>query len=208
MQPSAYRPGHGYASTPTQNRRNDPSMLDEEALINGCIRGERAMQRALYERFSRKMLVVCMRYSKGRQEAEDILQDSFIKVFDHIRNFRRECPLEGWVRRIVVNTALNHNRSKLYLYPALDLEDVETTVDENLTLADIHFEELLALVQKLAPRYQIVFNLFAIEGYSHKEIAAMLDISEGTSKSQYARARVILQQMIAEKQKVNYERFK
>ena len=183
-------------------------MLDEEALINGCIRGERAMQRALYERFSRKMLVVCMRYSKGRQEAEDILQDSFIKVFDHIRNFRRECPLEGWIRRIVVNTALNHNRSKLYLYPALDLEDVETTVDENLTLADIHFEELLALVQQLAPRYQIVFNLFAIEGYSHKEIAAMLDISEGTSKSQYARARVILQQKIAEKQKVNYERFK
>jgi RNA polymerase sigma-70 factor (ECF subfamily) len=85
---------------------------------------------------------------------------------------------------------------------------VETTVDENLTLADIHFEELLAMVQQLAPRYQIVFNLFAIEGYSHKEIAAMLDISEGTSKSQYARARMILQQMIAEKQRVNYERFK
>ena len=183
-------------------------MLDEEALINGCIRGERGVQRALYERFSRKMLVVCMRYSKGRQEAEDILQDAFIKVFDHIKHFRRECPLEGWIRRIVVNTALNHNRSKLYLYPALDLEDVETTVDENLTLADIHFEELLAMVQQLAPRYQIVFNLFAIEGYSHKEIAAMLEISEGTSKSQYARARMILQQKIAEKQRVNYERFK
>jgi RNA polymerase sigma-70 factor (ECF subfamily) len=183
-------------------------MLDEEALIEGCIRGERAVQRTLYERFSRKMLVVCMRYSKGRQEAEDILQESFIKVFEHIRHFRRECPLEGWIRRIVVNTALNHNRSKLYLYPALDLEDVETAVDENLTLADIHFEELLAMVQQLAPRYQIVFNLFAIEGYSHKEIAEMLDISEGTSKSQYARARMILQQMIAEKQRVNYERFK
>jgi RNA polymerase sigma-70 factor (ECF subfamily) len=183
-------------------------MLDEEALINGCIRGERGTQRALYERFSRKMLVVCMRYSKGRQEAEDILQDAFIKVFDNIKHFRHECPLEGWIRRIVVNTALNHNRSKLYLYPALDLEDVETTVDENLTLADIHFEELMAMVQQLAPRYQIVFNLFAIEGYSHKEIATMLDISEGTSKSQYARARMILQQMIAEKQRVNYERFK
>jgi RNA polymerase sigma-70 factor (ECF subfamily) len=183
-------------------------MPDEEALIEGCIRGERVMQRALYERFSRKMLVVCMRYSKSRQEAEDILQEAFIKVFDHIKTFRRECPLEGWIRRIVVNTALNHNRSKLYMYPALDLEDIEHTVDENLTLADFHFEELMTMVQQLAPRYQIVFNLFAIEGYSHKEIAGMLDITEGTSKSQYARARMILQQTIAEKQRVNYERFK
>jgi len=183
-------------------------MLDEAALIEGCVRGERVMQRALYERFSQKMLVVCLRYAKGRQEAEDILQEAFIKVFDHIKHFRRECPLEGWIRRIVVNTALNQNRSKLYLYPALDLEDVETTVDENLTLADMHFEELLAIVQQLAPRYQIVFNLFAIEGYAHKEIAEMLDVSEGTSKSQYARARMILQQIITEKQRVNYERFK
>lgn len=190
------------------HKNHNPGMLDEEALIEGCIRGERVKQRALYERFSKRMLVVCMRYSKSRQEAEDILQESFIKIFDHIKTFRRECPLEGWVRRIVVNTALNHNRSKLYLYPALDLEDVEHTVDENLTLADFHYEELLAMVQQLAPRYQIVFNLFAIEGYAHKEIAGMLDISEGTSKSQYSRARMILQQMIAEKQRVNYERFK
>ncbi len=183
-------------------------MLDEEALIDGCIRGDRATQRTLYERFCRKMLVVCLRYSKGQQEAEDILQEAFIKVFDHIRHFRRECPLEGWIRRIVVNTALNHNRSKLYLYPALDLEEVEQAVDENTTLAGLHFEELLAMVQQLAPRYQVVFNLYAIEGYSHREIAELLDISEGTSKSQFARSRVILQQMIAEKQKVNYEKFK
>lgn len=183
-------------------------MLDEEALIDGCIRGERVMQRTLYERFCRKMLVVCLRYSKSKQEAEDILQESFIKIFDHIKHFRRECPLEGWIRRIVVNTALNYNRSKLYLYPALDLEDVEHTVEENLTLADFHFEELLAMIRQLAPRYQMVFNLFAIEGYTHKEIAEMLNISEGTSKSQYSRARMILQQMIAEKQRVNYEGLK
>ncbi len=183
-------------------------MLDEEAMINGCIRADRAAQRALYEHFCRKMLVVCLRYSKSQQEAEDILQEAFIKIFDHIKHFRRECPLEGWIRRIIVNTALNYNRSKLYLYPALDLDDIEQPVDESITLADFHFEELLAMVQQLAPRYQVVFNLYAIEGYSHREISQLLDISEGTSKSQYARARVILQQMITEKQKVNYEKFK
>ncbi len=103
---------------------------------------------------------------KSQQEAEDILQEAFIKIFDHIKHFRRECPLEGWIRRIIVNTALNYNRSKLYLYPALDLDDIEQPVDESITLADFHFEELLAMVQQLAPRYQVVFNLYAIEGYS------------------------------------------
>ncbi len=182
-------------------------MFNEEDIIAGCIKGDRTKQRMLYERFSRKMLVVCLRYSKSQLEAEDILQESFIKIFEHIKTFRRECPLEGWIKRIVVNTALKHNRSKLYMYPAIDLEDIEYKSDENMSLAEFNLQELLAMIRELAPRYQIVFNLYAIEGYQHKEIAEMLNITEGTSKSQYARARAILQQMIENKQRINYERY-
>lgn len=179
----------------------------EEDLINGCIKGDRTRQKMLYERFCKRMLAICLRYSKGQQEAEDILQESFIKVFDHIKTFRRECPLEQWIKRIVINTALKHNRSKLYIYPAIDIEELENTADEGLTLSEFNFKELLEMIQQLAPRYQVVFNLYAIEGYQHKEIAHMLGITEGTSKSQYARARAILQQMIVERKKINYERY-
>jgi RNA polymerase sigma factor (sigma-70 family) len=182
-------------------------MQSDEELIVGCTKGDRISQRRLYERFCKRMLVVSLRYSKGRQEAEDILQEAFIKVFTNIGTFRRECPLEQWIKRIVIYTALKHNRSKLYMYPALDLEDVTHTVNENVTLAEYNFNELLEMIQQLAPRYQIVFNLFAIEGYQHKEIAEMLGITEGTSKSQYARARMLLQQMIQERKRINYERY-
>lgn len=182
-------------------------MQFEEELITGCVRGDRAKQRLLYEQYARRMLVVCLRYSKSHPEAEDILQESFIKIFDHINTFRRECPLEQWMKRIVINTALKHNRSKLYLYPSLDIEDIAHIPDESLTIADLHFKELLEMIQQLAPRYQVVFNLYAIEGYLHKEIASMLGITEGTSKSQYARARMLLQQMIIERKRVNYERY-
>jgi RNA polymerase sigma-70 factor (ECF subfamily) len=181
--------------------------ISEEELINGCIKGDRKKQKLLYERFCKRMLVVCLRYSKAQQEAEDILQESFIKIFDHIKTFRKECPLEQWIKRIVINTALKHNRSKLYMYPALDVEDLEKPVNENVTLSEFHFNELLEMIRQLAPRYQVVFNLYAIEGYQHKEIAEMLGISEGTSKSQFARARAILQGMIVEKKRVNYERY-
>jgi RNA polymerase sigma-70 factor (ECF subfamily) len=181
--------------------------FSDEELINGCIKGDRLMQKMLYERFCKRMLAICLRYSKAQQEAEDILQESFIKIFDHIKTFRRECPLEQWIKRIVINTALKHNRSKLYMYPALDIEDLERPVEENIVLADFHYNELLAMIQQLAPRYQVVFNLYAIEGFQHKEIASMLGITEGTSKSQFARARVLLQQMIVEKKRVNYERY-
>jgi RNA polymerase sigma-70 factor (ECF subfamily) len=179
----------------------------EEELLNGCVKGDRLMQKLLYERFCKRMLAICLRYSKAQQEAEDILQESFIKVFEHIKSFRKECPLEQWIKRIVINTALKHNRSKLYMYPALDIEDLERPIDENITLSDFHYNELLAMIQQLAPRYQVVFNLYAIEGFQHKEIASMLGITEGTSKSQFARARALLQQMIVEKKRVNYERY-
>jgi len=171
-------------------------MISEEDLITGCCKNDRTFQRHLYEKYSRRMYVVCLRYTKNQLEAEDILQESFIKVFENIKKFRRECPLEAWIKRIVINTALKNNRSKLYLHPAVDVEHVEEDFNEEITLSNYNYRELLELIRQLPPRYQIVFNLYAIEGFQHKEIAEMLGTTEGTSKSQYSRARVILQKIV------------
>lgn len=172
-------------------------MQNEQKLIAGCQKGKRSAQKQLYEMYSNSMFVVSLRYAKGRLEAEDILQESFIKVFEKIKNFRGECPLEFWIKRIVINTALNHERSKLYQYPSYDVADMDNQLpDTEVTLSNYNFKELLAMVQQLPDRCQVVFNLYAIEGYQHKEIAEMLKITEGTSKSQYARAKLLLQEMI------------
>jgi RNA polymerase sigma factor (sigma-70 family) len=172
-------------------------LLSEDELIAGCLKGRSKAQEQLYESFSRRMLVVCMRYSKARQDAEDILQEAFIKVFKNLHTFRRDCPLEAWIKRIVVFTALKHNRSKWHQQPAEDVYQLAEDLDpvEN-PLSQYHFQELLGMIQKLPVRCQLVFNLYAIEGYQHNEIAQMLEISEGTSKSQYARARQLLQSML------------
>ena len=170
-------------------------MLKEQELINGCKKGERGFQKALYDLYCRKMLVVCLRYSKTTAEAEDILQEGFVKVFQGLSNFRNESKLETWITRIMVNTALNFQRRKLYLFPMVDVEEIDLPEDE-ISMSGVHFTQLLEMVQSLPQGCQIVFNLFAIEGYNHKEIAEMLGISEGTSKSQYSRARVLLQQKL------------
>lgn len=167
-------------------------MLTENELIEGCRKGDRAYQKALYDRYCRKMMVVCLRYSKATLEAEDILQEGFVKVFQGIKDFRQEAKLETWITRIMVNTALNSQRKKLYLYPMVDVEEINLPTDE-VSLSGIHFSQLLEMIQTLPQGCQIVFNMFAIEGFSHKEIGEMLSISEGTSKSQYARARSLLQ---------------
>lgn len=167
-------------------------MLTEPELIEGCRKGNRASQKALYDRFCKKMMVVCLRYSKSIQEAEDILQEGFVKVFHGLEGFRQDAKLETWMTRIIVNTALNHHRKKLYLFPMVDIETINLPQSE-VSLSGLHFTQLLEMVQALPQGCQIVFNLFGIEGYSHKEIAEMLGISEGTSKSQYARAKSLLQ---------------
>jgi RNA polymerase sigma-70 factor, ECF subfamily len=167
-------------------------MLNEQELIEGCRGGNSSFQKALYELYCRKMLVVCLRYSKTTAEAEDILQEGFIKVFQGIKDFRQESKLETWITRIMVNTALNQQRKKLYLFPMVDVHDLDLVEDE-VSISDIHFTQLLEMIQSLPHGCQAVFNLFAIEGYNHKEIADLLGISEGTSKSQYARARNLMQ---------------
>lgn len=172
--------------------QNAHTLLSEQELIEGCRSGDRSSQRALYERYSWKMLVVCLRYSKTTAEAEDILQEGFVKVFHALKDFRQESKLETWITRIMVNTALNSQRKKLYLYPMVDVQEIDLPEDE-VSISGIHFSQLLEMIQSLPQGCQVVFNLFAIEGYNHKEIGEMLGISEGTSKSQYARARSLLQ---------------
>ncbi len=179
-------------------------MESEKALIQGCQNGDRLAQRKLYDCYAGQMLAISKRYSKSDLEAEDILQESFIKVFNKIDTFRGDSSLFFWIKRIVINTALNHQRSKLYAKPMTDVTVVPMHVDSEIVLADFHFEELIAMIQELPDGCQLIFNLYAIEGYPHKEIAQMLKISEGTSKSQYARARSLLQEKLLKEKRVTY----
>lgn len=172
------------------------SKSDEEKLIDGCIAGKREMQHHLYDLYSRKMMAVCLRYAPTTFEAEDIMQDAFVKVFNKLHTFKRDCPVEFWIRRIVVNTALKHLRSKQLLTVSHEAEEMANLSSGEVNLSGYTMDELMAMIQSLAPRYRMVFNLYAIEGYNHKEIGEMLGISEGTSKSQYSRARAILQSML------------
>jgi RNA polymerase sigma-70 factor (ECF subfamily) len=170
--------------------------ITESDLINGCIEGNRRMQEELYRRFSPRMYAVCLRYAGNAEEAEDILQEGFIKVFKKLDSFRSEGSFEGWVRRIFVNTAIEHFRRKRYLMPVTEKE--ENTIEGKYisVLDELAEKDILALVQELSPGYRTVFNMYVVEGYTHKEIADMLGISEGTSKSQLSRAKVILQDMV------------
>lgn len=145
--------------------------------------------------------MVCLRYAPTTFEAEDIVQEGFVKVFSNIQNFKRDCPLEFWIRRIIINTALKHLRQKSLLTVSHETEEVENVSSGDYNLNDYSMDELLSVIQSLAPRYRMVFNLYAIEGYNHKEIGEMLDISEGTSKSQYSRARALLQSMLVRQNK-------
>lgn len=172
--------------------------LDEKQIIKGCIKSQRKAQEALYKRFSAQMFAVCLRYAKGQQEAEDVLQEAFIKVFKQIENFRAESSLGYWIKRIVINTALNAERGKLYLYPMIDVNEINQTEDESLRMTDYTMEELMTLIKMLPDSCRAIFNLRAIEGYKHQEIADMLGISDGTSKSQYARARQLLMEQMKE----------
>jgi RNA polymerase sigma-70 factor (ECF subfamily) len=170
----------------------------ETQLIQACLRNDRNAQRKLYNAYAGRMLVVCIRYVQNQTEAEDILQEAFIKIFQNLDKFRFESTLGAWIKRIVVNTAINQIRSQQHFQNMDDVQDYENQVSDNhANIEGIHFQELIEMIQKLPKGCQAVFNLFAIEGYKHHEIAEMLNITEGTSKSQYSRARVILQRILS-----------
>lgn len=167
-------------------------MHREQELVKACVKGDRAAQKALYEHYCRKMMVVCQRYAKSSPEAEDALQEGFLKVFSSLKSFRGDSALSTWITRIMINTALNGQRQKLYLLPMVDITEVVLPENEEISLASFNLSELIGMIQSLPDGCRLVFNLFAIEGYNHKEIAGMLGISEGTSKSQYSRAKSLL----------------
>ncbi len=171
-------------------------IIPESDLINGCIEGNRRMQEELYRRFSPRMYAVCLRYAGSSEEAEDILQEGFIKIFKKLNSFRGDGSFEGWIRRIFVNTAIEHFRRKRYLQPVTEKE--ENTIEGKYlsVLDDLAEKDILELVRQLSPGYRTVFNMYVVEGYTHKEIGDILGISEGTSKSQLSRAKVILQEMV------------
>jgi RNA polymerase sigma-70 factor (ECF subfamily) len=170
--------------------------MNEIEIIKGCLKNDRMSQKALYEGYYGKMLGVCMRYAKDRDEAKDMLQEGFLKVFNNVANFNNKGSFEGWVRRIMVNTCIDQIRKnkKNYLIVSTTYanEQANAAVDEVAEddLADkISEAEILRAIQDLTPAYRMVFNLFVIEEYTHKEIAELLDISEGTSKSNLAKAK-------------------
>ena len=170
--------------------------LSEQELVDGCIRGKRNCQDALYRSFSPKMFGICLRYANDYHSAEDILQEGFIKVFHNIDRFRKEGSFEGWMKRIFINTAIEYYRKSTNHNGHAELEKVDLKHIPETALENLAKQDLLKLVQRLSPGYRAVFNLYVIEGYSHKEIAALLEISEGTSKSQLARSRGLLRKMV------------
>ncbi|MCB9167058.1 MAG: sigma-70 family RNA polymerase sigma factor [Flavobacteriales bacterium] len=172
--------------------------MTERELVEGCLRGDRRSQEALYARYERRMYAVCLRYARHELEAQDMLQEGFIRVYEKLDSFRQDGSLEGWVRRIMVHTAINHYRRKSFHMERFGLEVLPETPVSPDALSGLGAGELLDLVRTLPDGYRTVFNLYAIEGFDHAEIASMLGCGESTSRSQLAKARRILQERISE----------
>lgn len=171
--------------------------VDNE-LIDGCRKRDRHAQRFLYEHFSGRMLGLCCRYVKDRMDAEDVMVVAFTKVFDRIGQYKGEGSFEGWVRRIMVNESLTYLRKNKSMYLETDIEAAEREPDYSKLDSELEAEDLRKLIADLPTGYRIVFNLYAIDGFSHQEIADQLGVSENTSKSQLSRARALLQKRLSE----------
>ena len=178
-------------------------MFDEQGILKGCREGKRIAQKQLYERYVSPMLAICLRYSRSRDEAEDLLQEGFLKIFQNINTFRNHGSLEGWLKRIMINHALNQYKKNRKVPFTEDVEDIPETeiLFDNEEMEDsvkVPPEKLLEMVQALPEGYKMVFNLFVFEEYTHKEIAETLNISENTSKTQLLKARRQLQKKVFE----------
>jgi RNA polymerase sigma factor (sigma-70 family) len=168
----------------------------ESDIIEGCILGNPRMQRMLYEKFSPKMYALCIRYAGNTDDAQDILQDGFVKVYSNIGKYKGTGSFEGWIRRIIVNTAIEHFRKKNMLYAIDEKTEIQLADENSNVFNQLEAKELLEIIKSMPAGYRTVFNLYAVEGYTHKEIATMMNLTEGTSKSQYARAKSWLQERI------------
>jgi RNA polymerase sigma factor (sigma-70 family) len=177
-------------------------MLTERELIQGCIVDDTNCQHILFHTYAGRLMTICRRYTADNGEAEDILQDALIRIFDNLGQFRFECPLEGWMRRIVVNTAIRFcNKKKIHFREVSDNLSDHQAFNPSV-YAEMGEEEILKIISLLPDGYRMVFNLYVIDGYSHEEIGNMLSIQEGTSRSQLAKARRMLQKLIIERNKV------
>jgi RNA polymerase sigma factor (sigma-70 family) len=170
--------------------------VELEEILKGCKSGDRKAQKWLYDHFSDEMFGTCLYYSKDYTEAEDTLHEGFMKVFLKIDQFESKGSLAGWIKRIMINTALEKFRKHNSLYATgIEIEE-DDDVDPDRVISDLTAGDIVKMIQGLPPKYKMVFNLYAIDGYSHKEIGEMLGISEGTSKSNLSRARSILQKRV------------
>lgn len=174
--------------------------LSERELVQGCLRGDRRCEETLYARYARRMYAVCLRYARHELEAQDIMQEGYIKVFEKLSGFRMEGSLEGWIRRIMVHTAINQYRKKAFQMERLGMERIPEEPVQATALQQLGEKELLQMISTLPHGYRMVFNMYAIEGFDHAEIAGMIGCAESTSRSQLAKARKMLQLKINENQ--------
>ena len=174
--------------------------MTEEAILQGCLKNEAAAQRELYNRYSPKMLAVCYRFAHNREDAEDMLQEGFIKVFSQMHTFLNKGAFEGWIRRIIVHTCINNLKKNKRFNESLDIVHAHgVQVREESVPSIVQAKQIVECIRILPIGYRTVLNLYAIEGYSHKEIAEMLDIEESTSRSQYTRAKQMLEDILIRK---------
>ena len=183
---------------------NPTVLLEHQSkLIQSCIAGDRYSQSQLYELFAPKMFAICLRYSKNREEAEEILQEGFVQVFKSLNTFKYEGSFEGWIRKIMVYCSIKQFRSKTKMHPFVNIELVDKDeADNEDIIGRLGEKELLKMIQALPPAYRMIFNLYVFEGMKHREIAAHLGISEGTSKSNFFDAKVILQRAVTNSLKI------
>jgi RNA polymerase sigma factor (sigma-70 family) len=180
----------------------DSESKEAELLLSGCLKGDREAQRKLYKLFFGYAMSICLRYSKDAEEAREVLNDGFLKVFTKLDHYDPQRSLKGWIRRIMINTALDNYRHNLKHYYLLDIKTAEPAAEPFDVLQQINYDYLVRLVQKLSPAYRTVFSLHVIDGHTHEEIAEMLGISIGTSKSNLSKARAHLKEAI-EKSRIN-----
>ena len=186
-------------------RETNPHLaITEQVIIQGCAAGKRASQTMLYDRYAPRMMALCMRYSKNREEAEEVLLEGFHRVFRNIRQYKQSGSFEGWVRKVMVNAALQRYKPKSKLYPILPIAQAAMDIPDYADIeSGMEAKELTLLVQSLPTGYRMVFNLHVFEGYKHREIAAMLGISEGTSKSNLFDARALLRKSLGAKARIH-----
>ena len=174
--------------------------MTEEAILEGCLRNNPAAQKKLYEMYCAKMLAVCYRYAHNREDAEDMLQEGFIKVFSQIHTFENRGVFEGWIRRIMVHTCINILKRNKKFNESVDLIHANALqVREDTIPSILQAKQVVECIRLLPLGYRTVLNLYAIEGFSHREIGEMLDIEESTSRSQYTRAKAMLEDMLIKK---------